>query len=893
VNPAKLPRAADPNTLYILDISGYVFRAYHALPPLSNSKGEPTGAVYGVTSMLAKFLKTMAPQRLAVAMDVGGKSVRSQVFEAYKANRPPAPPDLALQVKRVEEVLKALRMQSFFAHGYEADDIIATMVKRAKSSGIHVVVVTQDKDLLQLVDETVVVYDSMRERVMGTEETVTKLGVKPEQVVDYLALTGDSIDNVPGIPSVGPKTAVALLQQFGDLETLLNSVDQIARPALREKVRTHADQARLSQKLVSLHADMPIDIEFESLRYEGPDRENLRALLLDLEFTRLLPEFDLQNVVISKADKAPAAQSARNADALRSWVDNIDHGEPLALAYGFQGSGLELTHLTLTQAGREPLNVTQAILRTLDLRQTLKPILTSEQPIKVLSDVKRFARALNLLDETWAGIFDVTLASYLVAVERRSHTLITLAREELQLDLAEPTGSLFESQGLLPDGDEPLIDPQDLALRAEHVDALLRVHPILNERLESFGLSKLYNEVEIPLTFTLARMESQGVRVDLELLEQLDVKIRKQLVELEKKCWELAEGPFNVASPRQLETVLFDKLGLPAKKKTKTARSTDHEVLEELATLHPLPQTILESRKLAKLLNTYVEALPQQVDKKTGRIHTQFNQTIAATGRLSSSDPNLQNIPIRDEVGRSLRHAFIADPEWLVLSADYSQIELRILAHLSQDPLLVDAFRHNVDVHVRTASAIFAVDESQVTSEMRGRAKTVNFAVLYGQGAFALARNLKIERSEASQYIKAFFARYEGVRSFLDQILARAKETGAVHTMLGRRRAIPDLKSPNHNLRTQAERIACNTPIQGTAADIIKLAMLKADRAMLTEHLRSRMLLSVHDELVFEVHPEERIRMEALVLDAMQHAFALDVPLLVELDWGKSWGEAH
>jgi DNA polymerase-1 len=894
-----LPDKGDPKTIYVIDISSYVFRAYHALPPLSNSKGEPTHAVAGVSSMLLKLLREREPHTLIVAMDSKGPTFRKEMFEAYKANRPPAPPDLQQQMERVREIVEAWGMSPLEAPGFEADDIIATLVREAREKGLRVVIVSADKDLLQLVGDDVVMYDTMRGKVFGPAETHEKFGVGPEQVRDLLALMGDSSDNVPGVPSVGQKTAAKLLNEHASLEGIYENLESITRKALKQKLGDHRDEALLSRDLVSLRDDVPVDSAAVTRAYGGGNTAALRSLFSELELTRVLAQLEPAPVVEGHYDTiSDMAGLIRAASAIRdtgsfalytvmdvddpvraelvgvalSWVEGVAAYIPLGHRYIGAPD-----HLSWEQAGPVLVPI---------LQNSLIPKLTLSKRETVF-----WARR----EVTLRGVrFDPSIASYLLDPARHAHKLEDVARQELDGELSDEASVRGKGKKALT-WDEVEVEP--VAQYAnERADYTHRLSELLTPRMHEGEFERLFFDIELPLSNVLATMELNGIRVDTELLAELSAEAQKELERLHAKCTELAGHEFNVSSPRQLETILFDELGLqPEKiKKTKTGvRSTDQGVLEELAAMHPLPQAILDYRSVSKLKSTYLDALPEEVNPATGRIHTRYNQLVAATGRLSSSDPNLQNIPIRTEMGRRVREAFVPAEGWSMLSADYSQIELRVLAHLSRDPALVDAFSRGDDVHVQTACALFGVTPDEVTKEMRGQAKTVNFAVIYGQTQFALARNLKIERSEAKRYIDAFFDQYAGVAEFLDQVVEDARANGFVTTLLGRRRTLPDIRSRNHNLRAGAERIARNTPIQGTAADIMKVAMVLIQKDMDKRQLQSRMVLTVHDELVFEAPPDEQPALEALVLEHMQQAVPLSVPLPVESGWGDNWGAAH
>ncbi len=924
------PAPGDPRTLYVVDISGYVFRAYHALPPLNSPRGEPTHAVLGVTSMLLKLIAQKRPALLAVAMDSRTKSFRHQLDPTYKANRPPAPPDLKQQMERVRQVVEAQGIEVFQQDGMEADDVIASLVHQARGRDLSVVMVSADKDLLQLVDDRVWMFDSMRDKLYGKAETRDKLGVEPERVRDLLALVGDSSDNVPGVPSVGPKTAVALLEAHGDLDGIYANLEQIARAKLRDKLREHREAAYRSRDLVSLREDLELDFDPERLGFSGRADARLIDLFKELGFTRLLAQLQTENERAEpdaeaappsrsrRREPGPAARIARSAADLKRLAAELGAAEQMALVAvtrGRRAVAIELRGIAF--AWRDPRPSADAEIRTavvvtgdgrLGERTDggkgvwFEQLLGDAALSKVCSDAKRDAIALASRQLPLAGVvFDTTVASYLLDPERRAHTLRDVARAVLDLDLevqqrlvsGEATSGTQGELDLGSGGNESKTPPETWEAAGEMARATLECAERMRPRLQAAGCEQLMQQIEIPLASILAEMEREGIRLDAAQLLDLSKTVGRQLAELQERCQKLAGRAFNLGSPRQLESILFDNLGLPVIRRTKTARSTDRDTLEELAALHELPAAVLDHRTLAKLKNTYLDTLPGQVDPHTGRIHTEFHQDVTATGRLSSRDPNLQNIPVRTKLGRCIRNAFIPREGWELLSADYSQIELRVLAHISGDAALVEAFGEGQDVHTRTASAVFGVPEGEVTREMRAQAKVVNYAVIYGQTQFALARSLRIDRPRAGRYIDAFFQRYAGVDAYLKQVVEEARQTGFVRTLYGRRRPLPELNSGNRNTRQQAERMARNTPIQGTAADIIKMAMVAVDREMKRQKLKSRLLLTVHDELVLEAPPEEKQQLDELVREGMQGAAELEVPLVVDLGWGSSWGQAH
>ena len=925
--PARLPDPGAEGVLYLIDLSGYVFRAYHALPPLSNSKGEPTHSVLGTVNMLQKIVNERRPSLFAVAMDSKGKTFRHEIDPRYKATRPPPPPDLGQQMARCEEVVRAYNIPVYQRDGVEADDLIATVVARAREAKTPVVIVSADKDLMQLVgddDEGVVLWDSMRDRVFGPDEVRAKFGVAPSRIRDFLALTGDTSDNVPGVPSVGPKTASDLLNQLGSLDGIYARIDEVARPKLRETLKTHEADARMSQKLVTLRTDLDVAWDPAHLKYGGADVPELRRLFLDLEFTRLLdllpgssassaspattastktlapvaePVARTQSTIVDEAALVRVLNDARERGVLAIHIEAMGPdamraaivGVGLASAIG-EGFYVPIGHRYLGCPPQLPWAT---------VREHLAPILADSRVKKIAHDLKRIeiilARHAAKLD---GPIFDTLLAAYVLDPESPSG-LRELVRRDTGATLTtldEVTGrsrgeGAAKARGQAIDFDAVAVD-RATEYVASSADAARTLTERFEPRLDQEGLGALMRDVELPLSRVLAQMEMRGVLVDVAQLAALGVRVEADLRRIEAHVKEIAGHEFAIRSRDQLEKILFDELKLPVIKRTpKGGRSTDAEVLEELAEKHALPKQILEFRELDKLKGTYIDALPRCVNADTGRIHTSFSQVTAATGRLASLDPNLQNIPIRTEVGREIRAAFVAPPGCAIVSADYSQIELRVLAHLAQDAELIDAFKSGEDVHTRTAALVFDVAKDAVTSDMRRMAKVVNFGVIYGMGESALAKNIGVSRAEAAKFIEAYFTRYAGVARFMERTVEAARQGEAVRTLLGRRRFLPNLHSANRGLRFEAERIAKNTPIQGTAADILKVAMVKLGHADIAPGVR--MVLTVHDELVFEVPTAVLDVAEKRIREEMQSAMSLDVPLLVDVGHGDSWASAH
>lgn len=905
------PTAAS-DVLYLVDLSSYVLRAYHAVAPLSSPTGEPTHAVHGTVSMLERLIRERRPVLLAIAMDSGRNTFRTEIYPEYKANRPPAPEDLKVQMKRVESFVRAARIPVLKQQGVEADDLIASYVVRARASGLKVVIVASDKDLMQLVTPEVVLWDTMRNRVFGVDEVQERFGVRVDQLRDYLALTGDSSDNIPGVASVGPKTAKDLLGSFSTLEEVYASLDRIERKSLRQALATHRDQAFLSQRLVTLKSDCPIEIEPRLLAPEPADREALRALFTELGFQQKLSQLEQEPLELPGVGRQPAAvpvetkpqasqrelvlggarlteilAQAKTAGRLsvEAFTDNQSptRGTLVGLSLAVEPERafyLPLRHRHLGTPSQIPLT---------ELRERALAILNDPDVKKVGLDLKGAAVTLKRAGLGLSGFFfDAGLASYLLDPESR-HDRDALVKRELGIVETPLSQLLRRGRGQNLAFDELSVE-EALDHAADGAAHALRLERRLRPRLEEEALGRLYDELELPLCRLLAELEERGVLLDVGTLSAIGKDCEAELQRLEKEAHRIAGHEFNIHAPRQLEAILFDELGLKPLKRTKTARSTDAMTLEALSEQHPLPGVILEIRQLAKLKNTYVDTLPDLRDPVTGRVLTSWEQTVAATGRLSSTDPNLQNIPIRSPLGRKIRAAFVAPEGHQLVSADYSQIELRVLAHLSGDEVLLEAFRTGQDIHLRTAMEIFELTEAEVTREHRSRAKAVNFGVIYGQGESGLSKTLGIPRAEASSFIAAYFRRYHGVREFMNRTLDAARAGQVVTTLLGRRRLLPDIGSPNRAQRLAAERIAMNTPIQGSAADILKLSMLALEDPVTPG---ARMILTVHDELVFEVPDAEVEVAERAIRAKMEGVMKLEVPLLVDVGHGKNWNLAH
>ena len=894
-------------SLWLVDGSHAIFRAYHALPHLSTRTGVPTNAVYGFTTMLLRAIREGNPTHLAVAFDVEAKARRAEIYSEYKATRGPAPEDLTPQFPLVRRVLEAMRVPAIGFSGYEADDVIATLARRARAQGWEVVIVTGDKDLMQLVDDSLRSYDSMYEKWYGPKEVEEKWGVPPLQVGDLLALTGDKIDNIPGVPGVGEKTAASLLKEYGTLENVLANAAKVKKPKLRENLLASIDKVRIGRKLIALYDDLPLPVQLDDLLRKPIDEPLARALFTELEFVRLVKDLPRAPAAPPSGARAtagdlPAVEKlvAKARDAGRfAMLTLTSEDEPLrddllGLAISLPDESVYVPLGHRARGGSGVLFAPAPELSASGAIALLKPLLEDPHIIKDGHDLKRDLDAWRRAGVKLAGFgVDARLASYLLDPTGRDHSLQQTAREriscELPLlkDLCERSGKGKKATPL----PELPVDEVSAAACAL-VEGARRLADALGEDLRNDAeLWKLYSELELPLVAVLADLELAGINLDTARLRQLSLEVDQQIGVLLGEIFHLAGGEFLPSSTQQLGDVLYKRLGLPVLKRGKTGPSTDQEVLEELAEQHPLPAKILEHRQLTKLKNTYLDALPATLGKD-GRLHTTFDQAVAATGRLSSINPNLQNIPIRTPIGAKIREAFIPQPGWRLLSADYSQIELRILAHISGDPVLRESFASGEDLHARTAGETFGIPAAEVTRQQRDIAKMINYGIAYGLSAFGLGHRLGLGTSEAAAIIEKYFSRYRKVKEWLDGTVETAKATGMVKTLFGRRRYLPDINSKNPTARSAAERTAVNTPIQGTAADLVKRAMLNVDAALRGRY-QARMLLQVHDELVLEAPPEEVAAVGPLVVEQMRNAAELAVTLEVELGEGATWGAAH
>ncbi len=852
-------------TIYLVDGSGYIFRAFFALPHLTTSRGMPTNAVYGFTRMLVKLLKDARPSHIAVVFDSPKKGFRDDLFESYKATRAAAPNDLVVQIPLIHRMVEVFSIHGLVIDGYEADDVIATLALRAAREKFNVVIVTADKDFMQLVSPSITLWDTMSDKRTGLREVRERFGVEPRAWVDIMALAGDAVDNVKGVPGVGEKTASELIKKFGGLDELIARLDQLEQTDIRGAKRlagliaAHRDDVELARKLVRLDTDAPVKVEPAELVYRGIDEKAAADLLRELEFNALIRELAPSEV---RLPQASGAEISPEKDQLPVVMAELKQASRIALHLGFDAIGADLLKLK-GEADEKSFAIGSALIGA------TAELLEARIPPKACHDLKSHLNRLRRLGVTLAGVdFDTMLAGFLVNPGRPEPSLEDLYHEHLA-----PLG------GRSAGGSEPQL-----------VEALRQV---LQTRLEENELIPLFRDIELPIASVLAEMEAVGLGIDAEALKAMSIEFSEQLLGLERECYELAGRRFNLNSPIQLREVLFTHLNLPTKglRKTKSGFSTDVDVLTKLATIHPLPRKLLDYRGLAKLKSTYVDALPALIDPATGRIHTSFHQALTATGRLSSTDPNLQNIPTRTEEGRRIRRAFVAKPGSILLSADYSQIELRILAHLSGDATLIDAFTRGEDIHTRTATEVLGIKPDAVDAEARRLAKVINFGIIYGMGPQRLAGELGISLHDASSYIRRYFERLPGVSAYFEQTLSQARERGYVVTMFGRRRYLPELNAAEGGARSQAERIAINTPLQGTAADLIKIAMVRLHRLMAQGEFKAQMLLQVHDELLFEVDESKVEALSRVVKTEMEAVAPLRVPLLVEVKSGLNWAE--
>ena len=837
----------------LIDGHSFVYRAFFATPHLSNARGVPTNATYAFLTMIKKLKNDENPDFLAVIFDSKAPSFREAISATYKAQRPPMPPAMSVQFPHIKSLMEAMGIPVVEKEGFEADDIIATMVGHLRNDDNQslVYIVTGDKDMAQLVGGNVYIYDAQKQIVLGEKEVVEKFGIPPAAMRDFLALAGDTSDNIPGVPGIGAKTARDLVAAFGSLGEIYRRIDEVGKRSVREKLVNGKESAELSVQLATLRDDVPLEEMSVYLAGPGEDRATLRALLRDLEFTKLYRE-----IVVEREEKQQIRETGLEGLRKGKWsLSCLFQGKN---SYDMEVAAFAVSDGSGVYFSDRPGDLTGVMARSPDI---------------VMHDYKPLCSFCIREHISFPSqVFDTMLASYLVNPLRKDLTVDGLVEE--YLDLSIPPRDL----------------KQAVTERAVHLFDLEETLAGLLNELELFDL---FSTIEMPLVSVLSAMEMAGVKVDRRILMSLSRVYDQKLTALMREVYGLAGESFNINSPQQLSRILFDRLGLPRLKKTKTGYSTNTDVLQVLSEQHELPKRILEYRTLAKLKSTYIDVLPTLINQRTGRIHTTYNQMVVSTGRLSSTDPNLQNIPIRGEEGRKIREAFIADDDNLLLSSDYSQIELRVLAHLSQDAVLCETFRRDEDIHSRVAQEVFHVSASDVTHEMRRAAKVINFGIIYGMSGYGLARELGVSQKDAQAYIDDYFRKHEGVRAFMDGIIEDARERGYVRTFSGRIRRSPELASPDSALRQFGERVAMNTPVQGTAADIIKMAMITIASRMKRENLRSRLIMQIHDELVCEVEREEREVMEIVVREEMENVVHLSVPLKVSMGTGENWALSH
>ncbi len=926
------------NTLYLIDGSSYIYRAYFAIRHLSSPSGHPTNAIYGFIQMLLKLLKDHKPRHVAVVFDAGRTTFRTEMYPDYKANRAAMPDDLRMQMEPIREVVRAFNIPALELQGYEADDIIGALAGRFAAQNGKVVVVTGDKDLMQIVTDRVTLLDTMKGKESGIADVIERFGVGPELVIDILGLAGDSSDNIPGVPGIGEKTATRLILEFGSLDRLLEHADEV-KGKNGERLREFREQALLSRRLATIECNVPLEVDMETLTAREPDQEALNLLFKKFGFTSLIKELtgtatlsteqyhivttvealeslvtDLEKAGEFAFDLETTGLDPRLADIVGLSFSFADHKAyyipvghvmtpplpnppPLGEGTLFYPSAEKIGSLFSSpqrgEAGRGE-NFAPGQLPRCSLLNRLRPLFENATLRKVGQNIKFDMAVLANNGINLAGVwFDTMLASYILNPSRHGHGLDALAEEHLNhrmVSYSDVTGSGKNQKNF----SEVEIEAASL-YACEDADATWLLRRKFEPMLTASRLDTIFFTLEMPLVPILSGMENHGVLLDSALLAGLSSDFAGRMATLEEQIFAVAGVRFNLNSPKQMGEVLFEKMGLQTGKKTKgkSGWSTDNEVLTALAEEHEIARLIVEYRGITKLRSTYSDALPRLVNPRSGRVHTSYNQTVTNTGRLSSSDPNLQNIPIRSEEGRMIRHAFIAPPGHVILSADYSQIELRVLAHLSGDKVFCHAFANDEDIHTRTAAEVFGLFPEMVTPDMRRQAKTINFGIIYGQGAFSLAKQLGISRKTAEEFITAYRERHSGAMEYLDSCIKQAEETGSVTTILGRRLPIPDIHSSNGNVLAFARRNAINYPIQGSAADIIKAAMIRVDSRIRLEQLHSRLIMQVHDELVFEVPEDELVRMEQLVEEEMGRAVEARVPLKVDISYGANWSEAH
>ncbi|WP_172419095.1 DNA polymerase I [Candidatus Nitrosoglobus terrae] len=896
---------AKNSILTLVDGSSYLFRAFHALPPLTTATGQPTGAIYGVINMLRKLLDEHQPQYIGVIFDAKGKTFRHELFSPYKAHRPSIPDDLACQIQPLHDLIRALGLPLICIEGVEADDVIGTLAQQATAQGITTIISSSDKDLAQLVNNQVSLINTMNQAKLNSAGVKAKFGVSPEQIVDYLALVGDTVDNIPGVLGIGPKTAVKLLQQYQTLDQIIAHAHEI-KGRIGENLRFHQDQFPLTKQLATIRRNIPLDLNPKDLQRQPLDIPALHRLYGLLEFKTWLHELPAHDLTpIASTPSSSTYETILSFEALERWIKHLEASELFAfnletncpdyieaeiVGLSFAIKPNEAAYIPI---GHDYADVPPQLSRTQVLTR-IKPLLQNARLRKIGQNLKFDCNVLANYGIDLTGIcHDSMLESYILDSTAAHHDRDSLALKYLQHTPARYEDNASKSTSKVPFNQVAIEKAAPYA--AEAVDINLQLHHCLWPRLQQHDrLCRLYQEIEIPLIPVLSRMERHGVQVDTVQLKIQSDELATQLKALEQAAFDIAGETFNLASPKQIQTLLYEKLKLPITRKTSTGQpSTAETVLQELALNYPLPRLILKHRTLSKLKSTYTDRLPLQVNPRTGKIHTFYHQTMTTTGRLSSSNPNLQNIPIRSAEGRRIRQAFIAPPGYCLLAADYSQIELRIMAHLSDDKGLLAAFSAGEDIHQRTAAEIFNTSLAKVTSDQRRSAKAINFGLIYGMSAHGLARQLGISRPDAQHYIERYFHRYPGVKAYMDDTRQQARQAGYVETLFGRRLYLPDINSRQPQVRSQAERIAINAPMQGSAADIIKRAMIQVDNWLQQKKTSARMIMQVHDELVLEVAEHELEAAAAAIQKSMMEAAQLKVPLIVTMGSGTNWDQTH
>lgn len=896
--------------IVLVDGSSYLFRAFHAMPPLTNSKGLNTGAVYGVINMLRKLQEEYKPESMAVIFDAKGKTFRHDMYKEYKANRPPMPDDLREQIEPLHQIVEALGYPMLVVGGVEADDVIGTLAKQASDSGSNMLISTGDKDMAQLVTEHVTLINTMNNSLMDPAGVEEKFDVTADQIIDYLALVGDKVDNIPGVPSVGPKTAVKWLKLYGSMQGVIDHADEI-KGKVGEKLRDSVGHLPLSYELATIDCELELEAGLDDLTLQTPDKERLKELYSDLEFNTWLRQLDentdgddesVEEAVTVSADVE--YETVLELAQFEAWLEklkaadsfvfdtettSLDYMQAKVVGVSFAVEAFKAAYVPFAHVyedAPEQLSEEQVL-------GALKPLLEDPKKGKIGQNLKYDKHVLMNHNIVMQGISDDSMLQSYVVDSTSRHDMDTLAKKYLDVDTIHFEDVAGKGVKQITFDKVPLEQAGPYA--AEDADITLRLHQVLQAKLaKEEGLQKIYRDIELPLLDVLQRMEHTGVKVDVNMLHEQSEELAVSIEDIKAQAYELAGEEFNLASPKQIQHILFEKMEIPVIRKTpKGQPSTAEDVLQELAEEYELPKLLLESRSLSKLKSTYTDKLPKMVQPHTGRVHTSYHQAVAATGRLSSTDPNLQNIPIRSAEGRRIRQAFIPEEGRIMMAADYSQIELRIMAHLSKDEGLLNAFSNDLDVHSATAAEVFGMELDEVGVEERRAAKAINFGLIYGMSAFGLAKQLNITRFDAQDYIDVYFDRYPGVKRYMDETRVQAHDDGFVETVYGRRLYLPEINSRNGMRRQYAERTAINAPMQGTAADIIKRAMLSVDAEMQKGAFDALMVMQVHDELVFEVKADQTDTFSAMVVEKMQSAADLAVPLIVSVDTGKNWDEAH